>query len=176
MITAEKTEANFKIQNSFWNIFQQFKFDLIYYSLHFSRCVKIIRTIKYVTLGATALATSVWMAWNHIRWVSIVCPIIILVLQVFTAVSDQFPFENRKLEIREMTTELDKLYIEMEANWRKIANGDLKESQIRKLISDYEIKRDEIEKHYFKNDSLPENAKLVDKATEKTHDYFETFI
>ena len=43
-------------------------------------------------------------------------------------------------------------------------------------INKISLKRDEIEKHYFKNDSLPENAKLVDKATEKTHDYFETFI
>ena len=99
MITTEKTETNFQIQKSFWNIFQQFKFDLIYYSLHFSRCVKIIRIIKYVTLGVTALATSVWMAWNHIQWVSIACPIVILVLQVFSAVSEHFPFENRKLEI-----------------------------------------------------------------------------
>ena len=172
----QNASTDFSMQNIFWNKLQQFKFDLIYYSLHFSRCTFFIRAIKYISAGGTVVVTSIWLNWKEINTVSLICAIIIIALQALSAVSELFPFENRKQEIREMTDELDALYIIMEDDWRKITNGEYSVDEIMELIKKYENEQAQIKRHYFKDDSLPEISKIIDSATEKTTDYFKNFI
>lgn len=164
-----------QLYNIFWRKLQQAKYDLIYYSIHFNECVSISRRIKYAIIGTTTLATGAWMTWSNTSIVAKICPIVILTLQVVSAISEKFPYESRKLELREMIAELEPLYLEMENDWRSIRNLEKTNSKIQEAIQNYDTKQAEIKRHYFKEDSLPESDKIRLKADEKTEEYFKYF-
>lgn len=100
---------------------------------------------------------------------------IILAAQVVSAISEKFPYESRKLELREMIAELEPVYLEMENDWRSIQNLKMSNRKIQETIQKYDKKQVEIKRHYFKDDSLPELDKLRLQADEKTEEYFKYF-
>ena len=169
-------EIDETLYNAFWSKLQQLKFDVIYYDVHFKRCVKNSRTIKYLVATVTSLATGAWMNWNNLPKVGVVCAVLIWILQAFSAFSEWLPFEKRKSELRELSTELDALYIEMEADWRKIQSSEMTNDKIRELLPNYAHKQANISKHYFKDDALPTSEKMRTKADELTEDYFKHFV
>ena len=124
-----------RLYNIFWRKLQQAKYDLIYYSIHFNERVSISRRIKYAIIGTTTLATGAWMTWSNTNIVAKICPIVILALQVVSAISEKFPYESRKLELREMIAELEPLYIEMENDWRSIRNLEQNKRKLNGIIS-----------------------------------------
>ena len=164
-----------QLYDIFWRKLQQAKYDLIYYSIHFNKCISISRRIKYAIIGTTTLATGAWMTWSNTNIVAKICPIVILALQVVSAISEKVPYESRKLELREMIAELEPLYFEMENDWRSIRNLEKSNSKIQEAIQNYDTKQAEIKRHYFKEDSLPESDKIRLKADEKTEEYFKYF-
>lgn len=166
-------EMQFQTQRCYWIKLQQFKFDLIYYSLHFSDCTSKLRSIKYISTVGTIVATFIWRKWSNVDCVDIVCMILIFLLQILSAVSEQFPYEKRRQELREMCNELAPLYIKMESDWRWIANGKYNIAEIEKLIKQYETRQSNIKKHYFKEDTLPEKKRIENNANIKTKEYFD---
>lgn len=175
MKMAVDEELDEQIYSTFWKKLQQSKFDLIYYGLHFNNCVKISRWIKYAIIGITSLATGAWVTWSAITIVGTICAIVILASQVFSAISEKFPYESRKLELRELIAELEPVYLEMENDWRSIQNLKMSNPEIQETIQKYDKKQAEIKRHYFKDDSLPELDKLRLQADEKTEEYFKYF-
>lgn len=176
MSKSQNYELDEQLYNVFWNKLQQTKFDIIYFSEYFNYYTKISRVIKYIIVGVTTLATGVWMTWGSVPAVVTICGIVILALQVISAVSEHFPYESRKLELREMLAELNPLYLEMENDWRTIYSLKMSNSKIQEAIYRYELKQEEIKRHYFKDDALPDNEKLRNKADEKTEEYFKYFV
>ena len=174
--TKEKVEVDETLYNAFWSKMQQLRFDIFYYDEHFKSCIFISRIIKYSIVAATSLATGAWMNWNDIPTVCIICGVIILLIQAFSAISELLPFEKRKLELRELSTELDPLYIEMESNWRKIQALEVPNEEIRDLIQNYALRQSDISKHYFKDDALPLKEKIRAKADVLTEEYFKNFV
>ena len=164
------------LYNAFWNKFQQLRFDIFYYDEHFKNCVSISRAIKYSIVGMTSLATGAWMGWNNISGIAITCAIVIWALQALSAITEWFPFEKRKSELRELSIEFEHLYIEMESDWRKIQAVEYSDEDVRKLIQEYALKQADITKHYFKDDALPQKEKVWRKADELTEEYFKNFI
>lgn len=173
MTTVQTSEINMTAQKMFWNNLQQFKFDLFYYNNHYKKCISILRGIKYIVSGLTAVSTGVWITWSSISPIPIICTIIILALQAFNAISDYLPFAQRKDELRDLTNDLDPLYIEMESTWRRIVEGELSTTEINQSVYDFAHKRLQIEKNYLKNDFLKEHKKIVDKTEKQTQDYFD---
>ena len=165
-----------QLYNVFWSKLQQAKFDIVYYSEYFNHYTKISRVLKYITIGATSLVTGVWLNWGSVSAVGTICGVAILVLQVISAISEKFPYETRKLELRELLAELDPLYLEMENDWRSIYGLKMSNSKIQEAIHRYELKQAEIKRHYFKDDALPDNEKLRTKADEKTEEFFKHFV
>lgn len=152
---------------------QQSKFDIFYYSAHFNRYTIIAKRIKYLIIGLTSLATGIWMSWQDISVVGTTCSITILLLQATAAVSEHFPFESRKTELRDMLTELEPLYLKMENDWRSIYALKVSNAQIQELIQFYDQKQSEIKRHYFKDDTLPECEKVRNVADKQTEEYFK---
>lgn len=174
--TKEKVEVDETLYNAFWSRMQQLRFDIFYYDEHFKSCILISRIIKYSIVAVTSLATGAWMSWNYIPAICIICGVIILLLQAFSAISEWLPFEKRKLELRELSAELDSLYIEMESDWRKIQALEIPNDEIRTLIQNYALRQADISKHYFKDDALPLKEKIRTKADNLTEEYFKYFI
>ena len=175
MAKGQNDELDQKLYAAFWSKLQQAKFDIIYYSLHFNHYVVVARIIKYLIIGATSLATGAWMSWNGIPAISMICGIAILLLQAISAVSEWFPYESRKTELREMLAELEPLYLNMENDWRSIYGMKMSNPKIQDSIQWYDQKQAEIKRHYFKNDALTEIEKLRIKADEQTEEYFKYF-
>lgn len=174
--TQKEAKIEMTLYNAFWGKMQQFKFDIFYYDEHFKRCVSISRIIKYSIAAVTSLATGAWMNWNHITAIGITCGVIILLLQTFSAILEWMPFEKRKLELRELSAELESLYIEMETDWRKVQALELTNAEIRTLIHNYSSRQAEISKHYFKDDALPLKENIRTKADDLTEEYFRNFV
>lgn len=173
MTAVVNDELDERLYGAFWQKLQQSKYDLIYYSLHFNNCIKISRIIKYTIIFVTSLATGAWMNWNDIDWVGNTCAIVILISQAISAISELFPYESRKLELRELTAELEPIYIGMENDWRSIQNSKISNSEIQELIQSYDKKQAEIKRHYLKEDALPDSEKIRLQADEKTEEYFK---
>lgn len=164
------------LYNAFWRRMQQLRFDIFYYDEHFKSCVLVSRFIKYFVVAITSLATGIWMNWNDVDVVRFVCSVVILILQVFSAVSERLPFEARKLELRELSAELEPLYIAMESDWRRVQALEVTNEELRFLIQNYALHQDNICKHYFKDDALPVKEKIRTKADNLTEEYFKNFI
>ena len=115
------------------------------------------------------------MTWSTIPVVGTICAITILVSQVISAISEKFPYESRKLELREMLDELEPLYLKMEDDWRSIQNLKMLNNKIQEAIQKYDRKQAEIKRHYFKDDALPEREKIRTQADDLTEEYFKYF-
>ena len=176
METKVETTVDATLYSAFWSKLQQFRFDLYYYDEHFKRCIIVSRAIKYSIIATTTLATGAWMSWNSITGICAVCAIVILLLQAVSAVSELLPFEKRKLELRELSAELESLYIDMETDWRKVQALEVANEDIRALMQSYALKQADISKHYFKDDALPQKEKLWKNADNLTEEYFKHFV
>jgi len=161
-----------KAQETYWHKLTQLKFDLIYYSFHFSFCVKTMRRIRISSAALTALVTGAWMNWNEFTPVRLTCAIIILVLQAISAGAELLPYDRRKQEIREIMNLLGSVYDKMEADWLKISDGQFTKEEIQNKTYEYAAKRRDIHQHFFKDDALPEKKKLEKKANKETSAYF----
>lgn len=176
MVPVQEEALDEKLYATFRNKLQRTKDDTFYLREHFNRYTKISRRIKYIFAGGAALATGAWMIWWESTAVRIVCSVVILILQVASAISEHFPYESRKLELRDMLTELEQLYAEMENDWRSICSSRMPNSKIQEAIYQYDKKQIDIKRHYFKDDALPENGKLKTKANKKTEEYFKNLM
>lgn len=167
----ETLEQKFITQKHYWSKLCQLKFDLIYYGKHFSRCVFWLRFIRIGTAVLTAAATGAWIEWNDIKWISLICPIAIFILQIINAGTELLPFDGRKLELRELIDALEPLYNKMEYDWQMIALGKYTNEEIEKLVFDYQDKKIELSKPFFKNDSLPSKKGITQKAKKEADEY-----
>lgn len=175
-MNADTITLDMNLYGAFWSKLQQLKFDIFYYDEHFKYCVSVSRCVKAGIIIITSLATGAWMNWQDISVICIICPIIIWISQVASAVVEQLPFEKRKIELRELSYELESLYIDMEMDWRSIQAMRIENENIREMLQKYTVKQTEICKHYFKDDALPQIEKIRRRADEKTFDYFENLI
>ena len=162
-------------QEIFWKDLQQFKFDLFYYGNHYQKCIVKVKCVNYILTSLSAIAALIWKFWSNFSAMPRICLIVIIVSQLFTAFSNHFPFNNRKEELRELTNDLDPIYIEMECIWRKIAEGEMTITEINSAIDDFASRRLQIEKNYLKNDCLKEQRKIINKTEKQTQDYFSKF-
>jgi len=161
------------MQKKYWNQLSQYKFSLFYLDAHFSRCIKIDRTIKIVLAICSSTAIASWAIWSKI---GIVWAIIIAVSQVISVVNEFLPYQKRISEISDMKAALTLLYYDIEHDWFKVANGELKEEEINDLNRDYLKKWAVIDDKYFFKDSLPCKEKCVKYAQNKKIEYFNTMF
>lgn len=164
------------LYKAFWGKLQQLKYDIYYYNEHFKRCVSVSRGLKYTIVVITSLTTGAWINWNNIPEMCLLCAVIIWLLQGVSALSEWLPFEKRKQELRELSEEFNELYIEMESDWRKIQSLKVDNNEIRAMLQEYSLRRNEICKHYLKDDALPMKEKIRKTADNLTEEYFKYFI
>lgn len=161
------------VKSYFWKKLNQFRFDLYYFGLHFKSCIFWLRFIRISLAVLTAIVTGAWLGWHEIKWIGIGCPIAILILQAITAGTEWLPFDDRKIELREMIDLLEPLYNDMEQTWEKIVVGDLTIEEIKEATTSFETRIAVIKLGFLKNDALPEIKRVFEKAKSKTDDYFE---
>lgn len=169
-------ENEFYIQSVYWNKLQQLKFEIIYFNLHFNRCISIIKNIKLILAIFTTISLAVLMIFLEIKWVVYLCGGLGVLAQAISAFLEHSPYDSRKNELREMAGELDYVYSDMENDWFRIYNGEIYTDDITQKIKEYTDKQSSIMKNYFKNDALPEKKKIIITANEKVQSYFNNII
>lgn len=168
----EITEDNYN-QHCFWKKLVQIKFAINYFCFYIEKYIHILHAIKITSIILTALLTGLLMGFYNIVIIRYVCAVIIIIVPIFNVLSENLPYEKRAVELREISAEYNRIYIAMETDWRKIANGEIDYNNINLLINEYELKINEIDSHYFKNDALPFNEKIESKASNETEDYYK---
>ena len=76
--------------------------------------------------------------------------------------------------LRPFIEEMKMLYIKMEYDWYKVANGELTESEINTLLFSYKKEVTNIEGKYLNEEILLENKDYLKEADDRTDRYFET--
>ena len=166
------TENDTKAQELYWHKMTQLKFDLYYYSHHFSSCVRTMRLIRIGIAAITTLVTAIWMEWNDVEILKGVCAFVIIGLQVFSACSELLPFDKRKQEIRDLQNLLNPVYDSIEKEWSKISDGQYTKEEIINKAYEYSRKRNDIQQHFVKEDSLPLRKRFEKKAEKEANEYF----
>ena len=69
--------------------------------------------------------------------------------------------------------ELKILYIKIEYDWVKVAEGEVTEKEINQLLFDYKKQFSEIESKYLNEEILIENLEYRNLADQKVTKYFE---
>lgn len=161
------------MQKIYWNKLTQRKYALCYFNAHFSRCVKIDRSIKIFCAIASSSAIAAWVAWQNLNfWWGL----IIVTSQVVTAVNEILPYKKRIQELSDLRSELTPIYNNMEKSWHDVANGSLTEDEINELCYYYIEQWNQIDDKYFKSDALPEITKCEKIAENEKNIYFKNYF
>ena len=171
----ELEELDNNTYSAFWLEMQQLRFEIDFFDTHFSYCVFMSRLIKFIIIGITTLATVVWMQFEQAETLKNVCIWIILISQALSAVSENFPYEKRKSELHDLSHELEHVFAEIEAEWRKVQSLEYNNQEINDMILNYKKRIIDIESHYLKDDDLPEYEFLYSKADIKAERYFTLY-
>ena len=126
-----------------------------------------IKVFGAVASSSSIAAWTIWKEWSYI-W-----GVIIAVSQVLTAIKDYFPFGRRLKILKPFIDELIILYIKIEYDWFKVAEGEVTEKEINQLLFDYKKQFSEIESKYLNEEILIENLEYRNLADQKVTKYFE---
>jgi hypothetical protein len=158
------------MQEKYWNYMVQVKSSVYYLDIYAEQSYKWDRRINVYSAIASSSSIAAWAIWKD--W-SYVWAIIIAISQVMTAIKVYFPFSARLKLLRPFLEEMKVLYIRMEYDWYKVAEGELTENEINSLLFSYKKEYFDIEGKYLKEEVLLENSKYMSEADHKTNQYFQ---
>lgn len=161
------------MQQKYWNMLTQSKFELYYLDEHFRRCVQLDRWIKIILAVLSADSVAAWAIWSSYAkiWGTIIA-----ISQLLVIVNDYLPYQTRVSEICKLRSPLMEIYLKMENRWRDVQAGELTDDEINDLRTKLLKAWNAIEEKHFIDDVLPERKGLIKKANKKKNTYFERFI
>ncbi len=161
------------MQSIYWKKMNTFKYNLLYLTLYFERCVKIKRGIKVTTAIFSSAAIAAWANWTQYAFI---WGAIVVVCQVVGAASEVFPLQERISALSSLLGQLSVLYVDVESHWHEVFNGELSETQINDLIYKFENRWTIVDNKYFTSDALRQNMKIKEKAQAESDKYFMTLF
>lgn len=106
-----------ELQNRYWNQMAQYKFEIIYYNEHFTKCIRNNRTIIILLAVLSSGAVAGWAIWSKY---SFIWSIIVASTQVLTIVNEFLPYKDRIKECPDLISKLMPLSIKSEPAAKKI--------------------------------------------------------
>lgn len=150
-----------------------FKYNILYLTLYFERCVKIKRIIKILTAVVSSAAIAAWAGWAQHAFI---WGAIVVICQVIGTAAEVFPLQERISALSALLGQLSLLYVEIERHWYNVSNGELTEEEMNALIYDFEDKWTIVDNKYFSSDALRQNKKMKKKAQAESDKYFNTLF
>lgn len=136
------------IQNQYWAMMTDKKFEIFYLDEHYHKYVKTKRLLKLATIILSYSSITAWIVWSNCV---VIWAIIIFVVQGIQILDNHFPYNRRIIEISALNEKLEVLYNDIEYDWLIVSKGQLTEKDINDKIRSYKNKWSEINKDYFKN-------------------------
>lgn len=157
------------MQEKYWNYMVQIKASIYYLDIYAEKSYKWDRRINVYGAIASSSSIAAWAIWKEFSYA---WAFIIAISQVLTAIKDFLPFGRQLKLLRPFIDDMKILYIKMEYDWYKIAEGELTENEINKLIFSYKKEFASIENKNLKEEVLLENSSYMEEADQKTNRYF----
>lgn len=157
------------MQEKYWKYMVQMKAWIFYLDVYAEKSYRWEQRINMFCAVASSSSIAAWVIWEKFAflWGGVIA-----ILHVLTAVKGFLPYNKRLAYIKPFEDELKVLYIKMEYDWYLVANGDMSEEEINKLLFDYKKTYSDIESKYLKEDVLVERSDYMELADEKTNNYF----
>lgn len=158
------------MQHNYWSFMIQLKAWTYYLDIYAEKSYKWDRTIN--VYGAIASSTSIagWVIWS--QW-SQVWALIIAISQVLTAIKIYLPFDKRLKVLRPFAEEVKSLYIRVEHDWYKVAEGELTPGEINTLLFNYHKEFNEIESKYSQEEMLLDRSGYMEEADRRANVYLK---
>ena len=134
------------MQEKYWYYMVQIKASIYYLEIYAEHSYKWDRRVNVYGAIASSSSIAAWAIWKD--W-SYIWAFIIAISQVFTAIKEYLPFGRRLKFLRPFTEEMKLLYITMEYDWYKVAEGELTETEINTLLFTYKKEFANIEGKYL---------------------------
>lgn len=158
------------VQEKYWYYMVQIKAWILYLDIYAEKSYKWDRRINVFGAIASSSSIAAWAIWKELSYV---WAFIIAVSQVLSAIKEYFPFGRRLKVLRPFIEEMKILYIKIEYEWFKVAEGVLTEEEINTALYNYKKEFANIESKYLKEEVLLENSDYMDEADKKATKYFE---
>lgn len=158
------------MQKKYWNFMVQVKSSCFYLDIYAEHSYCWDRRIKMFTAITSSASIAAWAIWEHL---SFAWSVIIAFSQILNAIKEYLPFSRRQKILSKMNEALKTLYHRIEYNWFKVANGELKETEINKFLFDFKKEYDNIQYKHLNEELLVEKTSYMKCADEKTYRYFK---
>ena len=133
------------MQEKYWYYMVQVKASLFYLDIYAEESYKWDRRINAFCAIASSSSIAAWTIWEEC---SFIWGFIIAISQVLTAIKEYFPFAKRLKLLKPFIDDLKLLYLKMEYEWYKVAEGEFSENEINTLLYTYKKEISNIEGKY----------------------------
>lgn len=158
------------MQKSFWNLMVQTKASILYLEIYAEKMYLSERNINVFCAIASSASIASWAVWSEISYV---WGLIIAISQVLNSVKEFFPFARKLKLLKQFVEEMKSVYINIEQDWFRVANGELTEREINALLTKYKRRVAELESEYLDEEILVEKPAYMKEADKKNDIYFE---
>lgn len=159
-------------QEHYWKEFYRLKVHVCYLELQLGKTESADRALKIFLAITSSASIGGWAIWKEY---AAVWGTAIALSQVVNAIRQYLPYKERLRALSGLLSDLEELQIQVESRWLDISAGELNEVEVRKALNDLRVRRMKAFKKHFPDNTIPEDAKLFEKAEEKTLAYFGNF-
>lgn len=157
------------MQQKYWRIMIQTKFEYLYFNLFYEQSVKANRLLGIFLAVASCGSIAGWALWSQF---AVVWAVIIALSQVINAINPFIPYADRVTELFELKVAILGLFRQLELEWYNVAEGVFTSDELNERIQKAKSDADTIKSNYLINDYLSMNKKIERLANEMTDDYF----
>lgn len=156
--------------DKYWNMYVDAKIAEYYYSRYSLVSKRWDTAISAFCLIASASSISAWYIWEQYPalWA-----VILGISQVMAVCKSLFPFSRRVTAAEYILQDLGPLVREIDTTWGFDGSG-ISEQEFRRLIQEYESRRDAIENRFAPANLFPANSKIHKQAQESASKYLES--
>ena len=158
------------MQKQYWNLMVQTKSSTFYLDIYAESIYKRERNINIFCAVASSASIAAWAIWTNLAYV---WGFIIAISQVITVVKDFFPYAKQLKVLKQYVEEMKNVYINIERDWFRVAEGELTEREVNNLLFNYKTKVAELESKYMGENILLESLGYAKEADKRCDDYFE---
>lgn len=157
------------MQKKYWDLMVQTKSSVFYLDIYAENIYKCERSINILCAVASSASIAAWAVWTKLAYV---WGFIIAISQVMTAVKDFLPYAKQLKMLKQFVEEMKKIYISMEKEWFRVAEGELTGKEINNMVFDFKKKIVELENKYLSENILLENLEYAKEADKRCDEYF----
>ncbi|SKA70315.1 hypothetical protein SAMN02745111_02003 [Eubacterium uniforme] len=162
----------FDLEEKYWTMMTQKKFDLIYLGHHLHRNILIERYINVFLAITSVGALSGLVILNDYKKI---ISIILALSQIITAAKPYLPYSNRVKDLDKSIIGLTTVYNEIEDYWDRIVIEKICESDINKMYRKLQNKWNDIDNKFLNGDSLPRIQKYIELSEKERNIYFKNY-